>query len=170
MQPMLLNQGIGSSSTITDSITVLIKETGSLITKGSKTVTVSTDGNIYTGFNVLPGNYYVVIKHRNSILTWSATTVNLNATTCNYDFTTAANKAYGNNQIQMETGVWAIYTGDINADNSIDSFDKLQVESDIGASRYGYFNTDLNGDGNIDIFDSPVLENNISLGIYSIGP
>ncbi|MBL7772952.1 MAG: hypothetical protein JNM95_08830 [Chitinophagaceae bacterium] len=71
----------------------------------------------------------------------------------NYDFSTSANQAFGSNQKDVEPGVWAIYSGDINQDGAIDVFDYLLQDTDIIASVSGYLPFDLNGDGSVDAFD-----------------
>jgi hypothetical protein len=83
--------------------------------------------------------------------------------TTSYDFTTAASKAFGDNMIEVETGVFAMYSGDINQDEFVDPFDYPSFEFDNVTFATGYLNTDLNGDGFIDPFDYPVFElNNVN--------
>jgi hypothetical protein len=80
------------------------------------------------------------------------------------------NNALGDNQVEVEPGVFAIYTGDINQDGNIDIFDSPLLDTDIASFSFGYLVTDLNGDGNVDIFDSPILDENISKFIYAVTP
>ncbi|MDP2363399.1 MAG: hypothetical protein Q8M94_06470, partial [Ignavibacteria bacterium] len=54
--------------------------------------------------------YYLVVKHRNSIETWSTAGVLFTAGNLTYDFTTAQNKGYGNN-LKLVNGKWCIYSG-----------------------------------------------------------
>jgi len=88
----------------------------------------------------------------------------------NEGYSQSANNAYGDNQVEVDPGVFAIYTGDINQDGNIDITDTPLLEADISNFAYGYLATDLNGDGNVDISDQPVLEENIAKFIYSITP
>ena len=44
-----------------------------------------------------------------------------------YDFTTAQNKAYGNNMVQKGTK-WCIFSGDVNQDGLIDLTDVAAVD------------------------------------------
>ena len=88
----------------------------------------------------------------------------------NYDFTTAANKAYGSNQIEMEPGIWALFSGDLNTDDNIDLLDLSPLEADINNFSFGHFATDINGDGNVDLLDNPLLEQNINNFVFSIHP
>jgi hypothetical protein len=111
------------------------------------------------------------VKHRSALQTWSANPVTMGANV-NYDFSTDASKAYGDNQIQISTSpsIWAFYSGDLIIDENMDLLDLGAVESDISNFTYGYVSTDLNGDGNVDLLDSPMLESNISNFIYSVHP
>ena len=87
-----------------------------------------------------------------------------------YNFSTAATQAYGDNQHEVSTGVWAFYTGDIVIDENVDLLDLGFLETDISNFAYGYATTDLNGDGNVDLLDSPILEDNISNFVFSAHP
>lgn len=39
--------------------------------------------------------------------------------------------AYGNNLLEAETGIWILYTGDINQDENIDLLDMSSIENEI---------------------------------------
>jgi hypothetical protein len=91
-------------------------------------------------------------------------------TTTYYDFTTSANKAYGANQSEVENGVWALFSGDINQDENIDLLDLNNIEIDINNFLFGYLATDINGDGNVDLLDIPIVEGNINDFIFSLKP
>src|SRR5205085_12579454 len=98
-----------------------------------------------------------------------ASAVRLNSNTT-YDFTTAANKAYGNNMIHIGT-IWAIYTGDLNQDEFIDSNDYSWFDADNFNGVSGvYTGTDRNGDGFVDANDFPLFDINNLNGIHSIHP
>jgi len=75
------------------------------------------------------------------------------------------NAAYGDNQVQVETGVWAIYSGDIDQDGFIDILDYLLLDTEIQSGESGYRPTDLNGDGFVDVFDYLILDLNIQKGV-----
>jgi hypothetical protein len=123
---------------------------------------LSTNGDI--AISAIPalysGSYYLTIKHRNSIETTSASPVSFTGGTVNYDFSTAASKAYGNNMKLMGT-VYAIYGGDPNQNGTVDGTDMLMIDN---ASHppvlRGYFPQDLNGDGIIDGTDMVMIDNN----------
>lgn len=81
-----------------------------------------------------------------------------------------ANNAYGDNQVEVETGVFAIYSGDMNQDGFIDIFDQIQLDNNLYDGTSGYYPSDLNGDGFIDIFDQIVLDNNLFIGVGTVSP
>ena len=162
-----------TSTTITnnaDDITVELRNTsGALI--ASTITALKTSGNAVCLFNNQPiGSYYVVVKHRNSIETWSANPVTIGSTPLTYNFTNAASKAYGSNMIQVESGIFAIYSGDLNQDQVIDNSDATNLFNDIENSAYGYLTTDLNGDGAVDNSDTVLFFNNTENSIFSIHP
>jgi hypothetical protein len=139
-----------------------------------------TDGTIR--MDSLPGDmmsdYYIVIKHRNSVETWSAEPVSFAKDSVWYDFTTAAEQAYGSNQYEVHpgTGIYGIYSGDINSymgnyqDGYVDIFDANDVFNYNQNSAYGYMVQDLNGDAFVDIFDLAIVFNNMQMGIGMITP
>ena len=59
-----------------------------------------------------------------------------------YDFTTAQNKAYGNN-LKLVNGKWCIYSGDVNQDGFIDINDQSQVFIDNINWRYRLYSNGL---------------------------
>jgi hypothetical protein len=125
-------------------------------------VNLGTNGDI--AISAIPalynGSYYLTIKHRNSIETTSASPVSFAGGTINYDFSTAATQAYGNNLKLMGT-VYAIYGADPNQDGIVDGSDMLLIDN---ASQvpilHGYFPQDLNGDGTVDGTDMLMIDNN----------
>lgn len=171
MRPVLLNQGVaGATATQTDSISVELRSAIPPYPAVSSVQTMlNTDGTATCSFTQT-GSYYLVLKHRNALQTWSAGLINLNGGTFNYDFTDAPGKAYGANQSGLGGGYYGLYSGDINADENIDLTDLSEQEADINNFISGYYSTDLNGDGNVDILDSPVLETNINNFQFSVHP
>ncbi|MBK6965459.1 MAG: hypothetical protein IPH20_16395 [Bacteroidales bacterium] len=118
----------------------------------------------------LNGSYYIVVRHRNSIETISATPVSFAGNVISYDFTDLASKAYGNNMLQMADGKWAFYAGDVNQDGSVDTGDMSPVDNDAGAYATGYLTTDVNGDEVVDTADMTIVDNNASIFVGSATP
>ena len=126
------------------------------------TLNTSGVGTFLFPIAVSGNSYYVIIKHRNSLQTWSATAVSLASTSGSYDFTTAVNKAYGNNQALFSDGLAAIYSGDVNQDNIINSTDFNIVNASVSLLLVGYQTSDLTGDNCIEASDYSLIENHYS--------
>ena len=167
MLPVLSNQGIGSNPSLTDSIDVILRQpTSPYAIAATKRVALNTNGTAVAILPILTGNYYIVVKHRNALETWSALPVS--ATIGSYDFTTNANKAYGNNMKLIDTGRWALYSGDLNADGNIDVVDMNILGNENGLT--GYQRSDINGSGTVNSADSAPVELNVDGFIFSIHP
>jgi len=175
MTQVLYNQGMDPNplSTNVDTVLVELHDTSNTaaVVQSFKGV-LQTDGMLICTFpgSVIGNTYWIAVKHRSAVQTWSglphAFTVS-----GSYDFTTAANKAYSLNMKDVfSEGIWSLYTGDVNQDESVDIFDSPQLDTDIQNFNFGYYNTDLNGDGSVDIFDSPLEDSNIQNFVSSYHP
>lgn len=161
--PALYNSGIGNDLTLADTIVVELRSGQAPYDPvDSYTGLLHTDGTINAAFGkqIKEGNYYIVIRHRNAIETWSASALPA-ADSMYYDFTDAVTKAYGNNLANMGSGKFAIYSGDLNQDGVIETSDYAIMENDILAILFGYYVTDLTGDGVVETDDYALMENNI---------
>lgn len=118
----------------------------------------------------LNSNYYITVRHRNSIATVSSVPVSFSSSQVSYDFTDGASRAYGSNMVQMADGKWAFYAGDVNQDGAIDTGDMSPVDNDAGNFASGYLPTDVNGDGSVDTGDMTLIDNNASGFVGSITP
>lgn len=114
-------------------------------------------------------NYYIHMKHRNGLETWSNTTVMFTANHVAYNFTTNANKAFGNNMI-LKGSKWTFYSGDVNQDGVIDIGDNTLIENDAFNFASGYIATDINGDGITDLDDQSFADNNANNFVSKITP
>lgn len=168
MQPALFNQGVHPDMTVADSITVELHQSVSpFATVASQRVTLSTSGIASSNFTINNGAYYVVVKHRNGVETWSSSPVVM-TTNSTYDFSWSQTQALGNNLKEVESGVWAIYSGDINQDASVDALDYILLDADLLNGSFGNLSTDLNGDGTVDSFDYILLDANIISGVSAV--
>lgn len=133
------------------------------------------DSITFTGnfkfINAPSGTYYIVIRHRNSIETWSKVNGEalVKGSISAYDFTDAQNKAFGNNMILKGTK-WCIYSGDVNQDGVVDLGDLISIDNDAYNFATGYLTTDLNGDSNVDLFDMIICDNNSYNFVGAITP
>jgi len=119
-------------------------------------------GKFYDAMNGVP--YYVVVKHRNSLETWSAFPQSFTANTLTYDFTTGSDKAYGDN-LKLIGSNWCVYGGDVNQDGLIETSDVNSVFTDNINGASGYISTDLNGDMFTEIEDLNIVFTNNVLGV-----
>lgn len=120
--------------------------------------------------NLSSGSYYIELKHRNSIQTWSRLPQSVTSgVTFNYDFTNSIDKAFGNNLVFRGTK-YCIFSGDVNQDEIVDASDISYIENDIATSAEGYLATDLNGDGFVDATDLSVADNNVANSIQLLAP
>jgi tartrate-resistant acid phosphatase type 5 len=126
--------------------------------------------NFSKAFNAT--DYYLVINHRNSVETWSASGERFAANVLNYSFTSSSNQAYGNNMIQVDSVPvrFAIYSGDVNRDGWIDLSDGQIVDNNAKNFLSGYVNSDLNGDNITDLTDLAIADNNVLNFIGKITP
>jgi hypothetical protein len=130
---------------------VLLTLTGlDLSTTGMATSSIS---------NSFSGNYYISISHRNSIQIASAAPVSFSASTVSYDFTDAANKAYGNN-LKPSGGYFLMFSGDINQDGVVDGLDLIAADNQSAVFATGYLAEDVNGDGAINGADIQIIQVN----------
>lgn len=114
--------------------------------------------------NANSGYYYVVVKHRNSIETWSSQTLAyVRGNVITYNFTDSLSKAYGSNLIQVSTSpeLYGMYSGDVNQDGYVDPLDLSLVDQD----SFNYISgvalaTDINGDHFVDPLDLSIVDQN----------
>lgn len=167
VEAMYLSNGTMYSSlvpndTLCDSIFVgLASPATKQILWSTKTI-LNTTGTASALFPqpALGQSYYIVVKHRNSLETWSQGTFAFNAPDTIYDFSNAAGKAFGNNQVEVQPGIFAIHSGDINQDGFINALDYVTTDNSLGMGFItGYISTDVNGDGILESSDYSFIEN-----------
>ncbi|HMS64667.1 MAG TPA: FG-GAP-like repeat-containing protein [Ignavibacteria bacterium] len=165
----------GSNSQVSDSVTVELRNATSpfAVADISKVIAASDGTAIFKFGTASNGNYFIAVKHRNSIQTWSNTTIALSVTTsANFNFTSSVSQAFGNNMIQIDASPlrFAIYSGDVNQDGIIDASDLSSVENAASVSLSGYVLTDLTGDDFVDAEDLSIVENNASNSVSVAQP
>ncbi len=159
-------------SNIADTIEVELHNTTSpynLAFSAKGTLSTAGTANIVFPASIIGNSYYLVIKHRNSIETWSALPISIAAST-SYNFSSSISQAFGDNLLDMGNSKFAIYSGDINQDGSIDFGDYPLLDIASQNSVLDYDSNDLNGDASVDFGDYPILDMNSSKGIFSMRP
>jgi hypothetical protein len=171
MRSVLRNSDNISPLNLCDTITFSLMDSSTRIRVYNIKAVIDTAGKVQI---MIPNTYlntrkYIGINHRNSIETWSANPILLSSAS-GYSFINSASKAKGNNLRNNGSGIFMIYSGDINQDGSVDfnDFPALDISNNDG--DLGYFVTDLNGDGSVDFNDYPLLDINSNDGIISITP
>jgi len=164
----ILTQGLyiaNSNTMIEDTVRICIRNsfTPYSIVDSAVSKIDSLGQGTFSFINIFNGiGYYIHIKHRNSIETWSKTPQQFLANTLIYDFSTAKTKAYGNNLILVDSSPfrYGIYSGDVNQDGNVDISDGSLIDNDMFNFAFGYLLTDVNGDEVIDLEDAVFVDNN----------
>ena len=181
--PMILNltlyiQGFynaTSNNMVNDTVRVYLKNNSSpynTIDSSKGILNSSGTGNLLFPNAVNGVNYYIQIKHRNSLETWSKTAQTFVSNSLTYNFTTSNTKAYGNNMINVDASPvgYAVYNGDVNKDGTIDLNDVLQTYNAANVFTSGYVVTDNNGDNIVDLNDILIAYNNSAAFVAVIRP
>jgi hypothetical protein len=175
-QPLVLNltaliEGFYNGSIMTsDSVTVELHNVFSpySIVESQKGVLNTGGVGTFSFTNAVNGiPYYIVIKHRNTIETWSGSGNIFSNGILNYNFTIAATQAYGSNML-LKDGKYCLYSGDINQDGGIDLSDLIGTVNDNLNGTPGFFSnlpSDVNGDGGVDLTDLIIVSNNNIRGV-----
>ncbi|MFZ1321233.1 MAG: S8 family serine peptidase [Ignavibacteria bacterium] len=161
-----------SNTMIADTVTVNIRSSSSPYNIIDQEIGVlNSNGTLTLEYeNASNGvNYYLQILHRNALETWSKNTQMFNSNVLNYNFTSAAIMAFGDNLI-LKGSKWVFYSGDVNSDKSIDLADLSIIDNDANNFLTGYNDSDLNGDGLTDIADLLYADNNASNFVVAATP
>ena len=119
---------------------------------------------------VIGSSYYIVVRHRNSLETWSAAPVSFSSSNISYNFQNSAAQAYGSNQANLGGGKFGLHSGDTNQDDLIEASDYSAVENAVQSFLFGYVATDLNGDQLVEASDYSLVENNSLLFLFTAAP
>ena len=127
------------------------------------TINTSGEGSFIFPAALMNGSYFISVHHRNALETWSSLPVTFTSAVTNYIFSDAVSKALGNNMRNLGDGRFALYSGDVDHNGTIQVIDmnNVQAASQINAS--GYIPEDLNGDGMVESTDYSLLENNMNV-------
>ncbi len=153
-----------------DSVKIELRQSVSpynIIATGNSILDSLNFTSLFSFPSIIPGTYYIVYKHFNSLDTWSKSggeTFNY-TDTATYNFTSSASQAYGNN-LKLKGSKYCIISGDVDRDGYIDASDASPIDNDSYISRTGRFlPTDLNGDNFVDADDMNIQDNNRNRGV-----
>ena len=114
--------------------------------------------------NAVDGTYYIQLRHRNSLETWSRAggTAYVAGEPFHFDFTSSASQAYMDNLKQVDGAPvrYALISGDVNQDGIIDAGDLSLIDNASALFTTGYTSEDLNGDYLVDATDAQIASNN----------
>ena len=137
-----------NNTQVVASIPALLQASGNLIMPtGEQTLRFPTTA---------PGNYYVVVKHRNHLGVMSSAPITLTGMGTLVDFTSSATPTWGTSARKTVGSVMVLYAGDVNGDGTIRYTnapnDRDPILSKIGgvvptATVPGYWPEDVNLDG-----------------------
>ena len=98
---------------------------------------------------IIQHSLFVVLWHLNHLGIMSANPLTLSGGVYSYDFTTGSTQAYGTGaQKEITTGIWGMYSGNGDANNTINTADKAGVWSP-NAGKKEYLNADFNRNGQV---------------------
>ncbi|MEO6693885.1 MAG: hypothetical protein ABIY50_06070 [Ignavibacteria bacterium] len=157
-----------------DTVEILVRNTFApyaIVDSGKSIIDSVSFTGAYNFTNTTTGTYFIVAKHRNSIETWSKSPGESlsQGNVFNYDFTTSASQAFGNNMILVGSK-YCIYSGDTNQDGVVDGNDLSLIDNDAAGFAMGYIPSDINGDGMADGSDASLASNNALEFVSKITP
>lgn len=165
-----------TNKTVADTLTAEVRSPSPPYTlvDVSKTVNDQFGTSMFSFDNVsFATPYYLCIKHRNTIETWSGNTFQFtDQFGIQYAFYYNVNSAFGANQIQVDNApvAFAMYSGDVNQDGTIDISDNQLIDNDLYNFVSGYVVTDLTGDDNVDLADAAIADNNAAAFVSAVTP
>ncbi|MBK6537329.1 MAG: hypothetical protein IPG09_05975 [Ignavibacteria bacterium] len=142
-----------------------------IVDSGKTTVDSVTYTGTITFANAPSGTYYIVVKGRNLLETWSKAggEIYTRGTPFTYNFTTAITQAYNSN-IKLVGSKYCNYNGDLDQDGIIDVSDVSLVDNASFNGLTGYVTEDVTGDYFVDVSDVSIVDNNSFSGVQVAAP
>jgi chitinase len=165
-----------ANSMVSDTIRAYLRDTLSpFAILDSSRGFMNASGSAICKFTLALNNrkYLLQFRHRNSIETWSRSSgVTFSSSTANYDLTSSASQAFGNNMIQVDSSPvrFAIYSGDVNQDGVVDAADLSLIDNASFNYATGYITPDVNGDNIVDATDASIGDNNAFNFVAKVTP
>jgi subtilisin-like proprotein convertase family protein len=166
-----------TTNTLTgDTVTYFLKLTDGVTVVDSAKVLVNNSGTAIPEFTKAQPmtSYFLILKHRNSLETWSSTVITFSqlSNQAVYNFVDAQSKAFGDNMKQVDSSPlkFAVYSGDVNQDGTVDATDVSTIDNDASNFVSGYVVTDLTGDNFVDGTDFAIADNNAANFVSVVRP
>ncbi|MEZ4821592.1 MAG: hypothetical protein R2942_03915 [Ignavibacteria bacterium] len=160
-----------------DTVRAYLRSTSSPFSIVDSAIAVADNSTFNCEFkfnNAYAGNYYLVLKQRNCLETWStAGGINYDPMgIMSYNFTDSDTKAFGNNMVQVNNipSTFALYSGDVNNDGTVELSDLVYVSNDASQFVSGYETADLTGNNSVNLEDMLIAYNNASAFAETIKP
>lgn len=131
----------------------------------TKIINVSGSGVFSFPGSIIGQSFYIVVKHRSALETWSATAVVFNSTNISYSFSNSVSKAFGNKLKSLGNGYFGLFSGDLDKNGVINLLDLSEVEAKSNLFLTGYSEPDITGNGIVESADQSVVENNLGITI-----
>jgi len=172
---------------IRDSADAVVSTRSALLQRDGDIIDIDGSNSAVSFEGITLDNYTIVVRHRNHLGVKSSGIVSMSpGTTAVYDFTSAVNQAVGDQQFEVESGVWGIYAGNANGDSSASTahkrikifgtptsndltailevlnFDTGAIENDV------YVPEDITMDGRVKIFGTPTT-NDLTRVLEALG-
>jgi hypothetical protein len=146
----LRNAQTAAGSTIQKFAGAWLKSNGSIVMFSDTT-------KAYVEFDVAPGSYYIVVRHRNHVAVMTAAAVALTGTSSAYDFTTDQAKAFGTNPLVLVGTKYCLYAGDADQSGTVDAADRSASWNQRNLT--GYYGEDCDLSGTVDAADRSITWN-----------
>ena len=178
MRANIFDLGVSADPAETDTVTVSLWAPASLSNAEPDhkvNAVIHIDGTASMKFpaTVTGNSFYIAVKHRNHMETWSKLPVTFTSTT-SYDFSNSLAQAYDDGvnppMASVAGNKFAFYGGDVNRDGTVDASDMSDVDNDNALFAFGYNNSDASGDGATDASDIAVVDNNQQLFLFYARP
>ena len=153
---------------IRDSADAVVSTRSALLQRDGDIIDIDGSNSAVSFEGITLDNYTIVVRHRNHLGVKSSGIVSMSpGTTALYDFTSAVNQAVGDQQEELETGVYGVYGGNANGESAVATAykgirmtgpstinDALALLNQLGgiytATQFDVYETeDLNLDGNV---------------------
>lgn len=133
---------IKNMNTSIDTIAAFLRSDG-------KVISITGDSVITLNTNILPDNYYIVIRHRNHLSVMSALPIFLSSNSYLYDFSECLEQFYGYDAAVLSNGKFGMYPCDADFNGIINVQDYQLYKYNSVIANTGYLMTDFNLDGNL---------------------